>query len=249
MATPARLGGWGGGAAASSSVSNTFSIGAGNNRCLIVNVYVDSNIIYTGTPTVTYGGQSCSYIGGVADGINFCGFYYLNDAGIEAASSTTVQVTGGANKTSFNTQAYENVSQTAPTSIDTGTGSANPLTGISLSASAGDLCIGGSCIDVHTATSVSWGGTNGLTVIRTRLNLGGDYGTSFADRVSSAAETVNHSCTWNGTSYNYNASVMILIPGATTNYNSWNTVDQPNIGSWNGIDDANLDKLNGINLN
>lgn len=220
--TPAKLGVSTQNNSTTTSVTGSLSIGAGSNRCLIVCVSGESaDPCSANSATATYGGVSMNRIvyqdynsGSGFD--NLGAIFYLNDAGIESASGTTISVssTDAEDGVGFIAQAYQGVSQTTPTLSDSNFGTANPLTGIALSAGDKDLCIG-LAVSGTTSTSATWGGTNGMTKVADGLSMATQWSMSMADRISSASETVNHSLTW-GTTPNRAIGMMIKIDGYTS---------------------------------
>jgi hypothetical protein len=97
----------------------THTVGAGNDRLLVFMVGYENG---TNVPinTVSYGGQSMTRINGTVVGTTTVArieLWYLNEAGIGAASNGTFVVTyGGASPSepSFAAASFQNVDQTAP---------------------------------------------------------------------------------------------------------------------------------------
>jgi hypothetical protein len=133
----------------------THTVGTGSNRALVFAVGYEDATTDPGVSSVTYGGQSLTRIDGDVEGTGSGGvsidrveLWYLNEAGISAASGNTFSVTwgGGApDDPMYAAASFANVNQTAPVSVSstntTPNPTPNPLT-TSVSASAGTVAIG-----------------------------------------------------------------------------------------------------------
>jgi hypothetical protein len=134
----------------------THTVGAGSNRLLIFAVGDEDGTSDPGVSSVTYGGQTLTRIAGDSEGTGSGGIaidrvelWYLNAAGIAAASGTTFTVTWGGPAPAdpmYAAASFANVNQTTPIAASstnkTPNATPNPLT-TSVSASAGSLAVGG----------------------------------------------------------------------------------------------------------
>ena len=101
----------------------SYPVAPESGRCLVVGVSTENNNATIGAPTVTYGGQSMTQVVGVVQFITDAqrtDLFFLNDAGIEAATSATIVVTGAGDAGgSVHCASYRNVVQTTPTVTNT----------------------------------------------------------------------------------------------------------------------------------
>lgn len=237
------------GSASSSDATNAHphTVGAGSARCLMVAVTQE-----VASPTqlaVGYGGQSMSAVVGIAVGDatdQRVDIYYLNDAGITAASDNQIDLTSPPGTFAILVQAYEGAMQTTPTVVDSeaATGDSDPLTGIQIAAANGEAVfgVGGSG---NTSTGVTWAGTNPLTgLINTDANATA-HG-AIADRLVTSTETVNHNLTFT-TAPNRVAGAACLIEAGTVEGITSIDSDYGDASNEFDFDENSLD-VNGLNF-
>jgi len=108
-------------AAGSFQASLSYTVSAGSDRVLLVSVTQEFNS-NPGLPTVTYGGQAMTQIADLEETVsdfNRLTIFFLDDAGITAASSTTIAVGGGVSSNyGIAAGSYENARQAVPVVID-----------------------------------------------------------------------------------------------------------------------------------
>jgi hypothetical protein len=210
------------------STGTTKTISAGTNRCLVV-IYGQENGTDTrDLLTMKYGGQAMTNItqmvlgsaGGFNDRIEA---WYLNEAGIAAAGSTTITVTYAAGITLteycevFSAATFSNVDQLAPiydqTASGINSGTDPHQLGTALNTLVGSMSINGVVCGNNTTPAVTLGGTNTYTI-----NLGYTEGTDYyfstvapatgnasgacletAHLSNAAIGTVQPTCDFNGT--------------------------------------------------
>jgi hypothetical protein len=132
----------------------TIPAGTGSNRLLVVGIASDRTTgsgAGTRTVTLTYGGQSLTSANNDmgTSSIQHTGLYYLNEAGIDAASGTTLSVTvsGGTTRmTDVWVSAYDNVDQSSPITDSKNYNSGastttNPVFGTALTVNANDQAL------------------------------------------------------------------------------------------------------------
>jgi len=180
-----------------SSNNLAYTIGSGVNRVLIV--VVCQEVASSTQLAVAYGGESMTAIVGIAavDTLDArVDLYYLNNAGIEAASGNFVNLTSPPTDYIIIARSYKGARQTAPTVIDSESalGDLDPLTNIQISSEKGSAVIGAGFTGI-VETGVTWAGTNPLTAV---LDVGdGTMHGAFGERFSTGTETVNHNLTFN----------------------------------------------------
>jgi hypothetical protein len=144
---------------AASTSTHTYTVSAGDNRLLIVGVQQEVASA-TAPSAVTYGGQTMSSeVGTIATGSvdQRVDLFTLDEAGIDAASSSTISVTGAAGSATIHAASYENVDQTTPvpeTNTDsTTTSTPNPMTTAPITAGDGSAVVAfAGCGDNTTVT-------------------------------------------------------------------------------------------------
>ena len=105
---------------ADASATVTVPTGSNSNRLLVVAVASSQAAVGARTATVTYGGQTLTLAAGdmsLATSRQHTALYYLNEAGLDAATSTALAVTFGGGTTRVNdvwTAIYDYVDQTTP---------------------------------------------------------------------------------------------------------------------------------------
>jgi len=116
------------GTAATPSGTKTIAAGTNANRLLVVTVLNESSALdVTNTWSVTYGGQALTAITSLPTGRTNMWMGYLKEAGIDAATDTTVSVTIGGAKDYSRVYAitFDNVNQTTPIGGSSGTYNSN----------------------------------------------------------------------------------------------------------------------------
>lgn len=179
------------------AATHTFSISAGSNRCLIVGVTQEGTTL--GAPTVTYGGQSMVNVvdleinpGTTSQRVTL---FFLNDAGIVAASGTTITVSNGTATISTHAASYEDCVQTTPTNTDSDsslTADPNPLADCDIVTGAANSIVV-ALSGMGNDGTAAWGGT--LTE-RTEQSMATTATGSLADDEVPTATTIACECTW-----------------------------------------------------
>lgn len=178
----------------------SYTVSAGSNRLLVIGIQHEGNFT-TDQVTVTWGGQSLTEgpVGYIDAGGNDqeVQLFYLNEAGIAAASGSTISITNESANFTWHARSYQDVDQTTPVpetnNASTGSSTPNPLTTSDIVAGDGSaVCALGGC---GNATAASWG--TDLTE-RTQQDDSGTTTTtgSFADAFFATGQTVNVECTW-----------------------------------------------------
>ncbi len=182
-------------ASSSTSTSFSYTVSSGTDRLLVVTVMAGAG---SGTPNVsgiTYGGQSLTEaLRNAYDNIDV-EIWYLDDAGIAAASGSTVSVSysSGQDEDSYAAASYTGVDQTTPvseTNSDGNGGSPNPATGHDVTEADGNLVVSAGCVE--GVGSQTW--HSDLTE-QTGFT-GGNISSSMADRLSSTGGNVSCELTW-----------------------------------------------------
>lgn len=176
------------------------AIGAGSNRVLII--WVDQEVSSPTNLTVTFGDQTASLIDSVNVGDatdNHLAGYLITEAQIAAASGTTITAVSAPTSTAIAARAYQDAEQVLATiqatwSENAVTGDSDPLTGISASATDGDVSVGAGGTGNASGGNAAWAGTNPMTHGST-VDASSSCITA-GDRVSTGSETVNHSVTY-----------------------------------------------------
>lgn len=179
------------------SKTHTYSVSAGTDRHLIVCYHVEAGGLSDPSATaVTYGGQDMIkhdhvHLNAAVDiEISVWG---LNDAGIAAASGTTISVTsGGTSAVAVHAASYAGVDQTTPlaqavSKETTGSATPNPLTSYPLTVTAGNALIAYS--GCGNGTTATW-----ANVTERTDQTGGGSASSMADTLSSGV--IDPECTW-----------------------------------------------------
>lgn len=135
----------------------TFTISAGNNRCLVVIVNHEDNGQNPGPTGVTWGGKALTKAVSNMDGdtYNYSSIWILNEADIDDASGTTLIISGtSGDNPSYGAALFQGVNQSAlPNDFDSDLGS-NPSVS-TLSLTIGDMVVG-SFASTGGANSSSW---------------------------------------------------------------------------------------------
>jgi hypothetical protein len=213
-------------AADSWSTGLTHTTGSGSNRLLIFVVgYENSSDV--GVTTVTYGTRTMTRAVGAVAGTfpyNRVEIWYLNEAGITAASSTTFAVTWGCCSTPaepmYAAIAYKNVDQTTPiattNSATTNASTPNPITA-AVTVGGGAVAVSG-VIDGNSG-SYTW---NNSFVEGTDQTHGAQTTMSTADKLATSTGTQTASATHSGS--NRQAIVVAVINHDTVeSADTWTT--------------------------
>jgi hypothetical protein len=137
---------------AQQNVTYTVPAGSGTNRILVVAIASSRTTLGTRTVTLTYGGQTLTSVAGdigITTIRQHTQLYYLKEAGLDAATSTTLAITvsGGLTRvTDVFAAVFDGVDQTNPITdsktYSSGTGTTNtPVFGTALTVNANDLAI------------------------------------------------------------------------------------------------------------
>lgn len=179
------------------AATHTFTVSAANNRALVVGVQTEGT--QSGTMTCTYGGQSMTNVvqtlAGSGTTQQTVALFFLNDAGIVAASGTTISAGNtGTTDTTVHAASYQDCIQTTPTNTDTDSSAAttpNPLAALDITTGAVNAVVVALSGMGNTGTA-TW--ASPLTE-RTDQNSGSSAG-SMADDEVATATTVACECTW-----------------------------------------------------
>jgi hypothetical protein len=183
--------------AQATSTGFTYTVSAGTNRCLIVGIQQEDSDL--GTPTCTYGGETMAEVVDIE--VNPAlpcrvTLFYLNDAGIEAASSGAIVPSNAAPATTVHAASYQDVGQSTPTNTDTDSSTSstpNPLTACDIVTGAADAIVV-ALAGMGNGGTAAWGGT---LVEQTEQEEGGGSATgSLADDEVASATTIACECTW-----------------------------------------------------
>ncbi len=196
------------------AATHTFSVSAGTNRALVV--FINTEGTQSGDITCTYGGETMvnvvQEIAGSGSTQQTVAMFFLNDAGIQAASGTTISAGNlGSTDNTISAASYEDCVQTTPTNTDTDTSAAstpNPLAALDITTSA-DASIVAAGSGMGNAGSAAW--ASPLTE-RTDQAAGSSNGSYADDEVASASTLVACECTW--TTQNRAAAVAMEIEHA-----------------------------------
>lgn len=225
------------------SATLTFAVSAGTNRCLIVGVQQEGN--QAGAPTASYGGQGMTNVvdNEINPGTTSCRstLFFLNDAGIEAAGTTTITISNAVGtEISIHAASYEECVQTTPTNTDTDGSTAatpNPLAALDITTVSANsvVCALSSMGNSGTA---AWGLT--LTE-RTEQSPSSSTG-SYADDEVPSATTIACECTM--TTQNRASAVALELvhdPGITYEITG---ITKNNAGSVLGSCEVQVWKMN-----
>lgn len=212
-------------AADSWSTGLTHTTGSGSNRLLIFVVGYE-NATDVGVTTITYGTRTMTKALGAVAGTTTVArteIWYLNEAGITAASSSTFAVTWGGTAPAnpmYAAIAYKNVDQTTPiattNSATTDASTPNPITA-AVTAGAGAVAVS-SAINGNTG-SYSW---NNSFVEGPDQTSGATTTMSTADKLATTAGTQTASATHSGS--NRQAIVVAVINHDTVeSADTWTT--------------------------
>ncbi len=201
------------------TTGTTHAVSAGTNRLLLVGVYGEDSGVIASINTVTWGGQTLTEIGEATVGTGYSNLVwmgYLNEAGIAAASGSTIVATWSGTTPNesvlYAAVTLQNVDQTTPigdSSPGTATSASTVQIASVLNVSAGDMAayvtVSGEQGRTHTPDT---GYTEG-----TEEDSGGvGQVASNATRVISSAGTEQPTATWSG-----GANVRLGIVGAVIN--------------------------------
>ena len=172
-----------------------YSVSAGTDRVLVVGVHQED----TGAsqPTVTYGGESMTHIVGIftgeSNGVRQ-DLFFLNDAGIVAASGITIQLSTVPFYTAIVAGSFKEALQTTPTVYDSdmaNSSTPNPVISEVVVAD-GSWAIGFAGVGIQLVPGASW--DSDLTEQLERIT---DSSTcSWADKGYGTGQTVAGECTW-----------------------------------------------------
>jgi len=187
----------------------TYSVSAGSNRVLVVAVGQENSSGHT-APNVGYGGEAMTRVvwetSGESGYTARADLFVLDDAGIEAASSSVITVTNIAEET-VHARSFQGVDQTVMTgSIDSGsstTTTPNPIQ-VSVTCQDGSAVVG--FAEVGNTSTANW--TSGDTTERTDQVAASSAG-SLSDAEFSSGQTVNAYCQWS--SQNRASSVVMEL--------------------------------------
>ena len=183
----------------------SYSVSAGSDRCLVIGIQHEGQITADGV-SVTWGGQSMTQTVGIhleaGGNDNEVRLFILLEAGIAAASGTTITITGESSNFDWSAISYTGVDQTGgattvpETNTDSTTGATpNPLTGADIVSVADNAVV--ALAGMGNAGTAAWGGTNPLTEQTDQQDSTPTTTTgSLADRLVTGAETVGVECTW-----------------------------------------------------
>lgn len=138
----------------------SYTVSAGTDRLLVVGLAQEGDPITADQVTITYGGQSMTkQVSIITDDDKLEVYIFtLDDAGITAASSTTISITNETAAFAWTAASYDGVDQTNPVA-QTGTdqvdaSTPNPLTGASFTVSDGSavMAVAGNGKSPVTAT-------------------------------------------------------------------------------------------------
>lgn len=180
----------------------THAAGAGSNRVLVFAVSYEHSAD-PGVTTVSYGGSALTRIAGTfafsASTYGRAELWYLNEAGIAAAATSTFSVTWGGAAPSLPMYAaatYANVNQTTPIAASstnfTNSSTPNPIT-TSVSVTAGAMAV--AVVMAGNSGSYTW--NNGWTE-GTDQTAGATTNSSTAERCAATAATDTASATHSG---------------------------------------------------
>lgn len=182
----------------SDQTTHTFAVSAGTNRCLIVGITQEGTTL--GAPTVTYGGQSMVNVidieinpGTTSQRVTL---FFLNDAGIVAASGTTISASNTvAASVSIHAASYENAVQSTPTNTDSDsstTATPNPLANCDIVTGAANAVVV-ALSGMGNSGTAAW--ATPLTE-RTDQQMNATATGSLADDEVPTATTIACECTW-----------------------------------------------------
>ena len=134
------------------NIAYTVPAGSGTSRLLVVAISTSRTTVGSRTVTLTYGGQTLTSVTGdmATTAIQqHTQLYYLNEAGLDAATNTTLSVTvssGTTRMTDVFAAVFDGVNQTAPIrnsqTYNSGTTAVtNPVFGTALTVNAGDQAV------------------------------------------------------------------------------------------------------------
>jgi hypothetical protein len=172
--------------------------------------------------------------------------FYLNAAGLDAASTDVLAASGVAASYSIIATGYAGAKQSVPTLVDSeaATGDSDPLTNIDLAYAASDAVYGcgGSG---NTSTGVTWGGTDPLIdLINGNVNATAHH--AAAELVAGAGGTANHECTFTTAPNRVAGAACVIELVVSSQIAKVNGIDWGNIAKINGVAIANIAKVNGV---
>lgn len=178
------------------SSTHSFTVTAADNRCLIVLVTTEGT--QSGNHTCTYGGQTMTHvvaaIAGSGTTQQTVTLFYLNDAGIVAASGTTITPGNVPGDISIHAASYQDAMQTTPTNTDTDSAAGttpNPLAALDIVTGADDavVCAGSG---MGNAGSCAWASPLTERTDQATASANGSY----ADDSVPTATTIACEPTW-----------------------------------------------------
>lgn len=232
--------------ATSANANNpSYAVSAGTNRALIVGI--TQEVASPSQPTVTYGTVSMTFIGGIAVGDatdQRVDMYYLNDAGIDSASGTTVAVTGLPTAFTIHMASYENVQQTVPSgagNVDThaATGAGTSV----LSLTSQDDSVAVVVAGMGDSGTIAWSG--GVTEQTEQVDAGATATGSLADEEVATGASETYTGTW--TTANRRAGVGCVLQNVAAEGIISIDSDYGDAADEFDFDENSLD-LNGLNF-
>jgi hypothetical protein len=208
--------------ASSTSNSWSYSVGAGSDRMLVVVVGGEDATTVGTVSGVTYGGQSMTKAHERRNpGTRvLISVWYLLDAGIAAASGTTITAsftgwTPGSDEEVYSAGSYTGVNQSggASTAIETndaGTDSStpNPQTAADVTEASGNMVLSAS-VDGSAGATATWHAD-----LTEQIDTGtSGFVHSWADRLSSGSSEIQCECTWS----TQNRAAQVSIEFAASN--------------------------------
>lgn len=181
-------------AASGNASTLAYAVSAGTDRCLLIGVTQEANP--TSDCTVDYGGQAATQIASVAANVGGvqcrAQLFRVMEAGIAAASGSTITATGLTGVYTIHAASYENVHQSSPVSgSDTDFSDAstpNPLAACDITVPSDGLGVAIAAVGDGPVTA-TWAN---LTEQTEQQN--GSHEGSFADTLTPGATSVD--CTW-----------------------------------------------------
>lgn len=210
------------------SVSYTVPAGTGAYRILVVGVASSQAAVGARTVTITYGGQTLTLAAGDMSTTTIrqhTALYYLNEAGIDAASGTTLAVSFSGGTTRVNdvwASVYDYVNQSSPL---TNTRNYNNTTAVSTYAFATALTVNANDQAVEVISSLRSGNTTPRTI------------------TPATNWTMSNEQTWNTTDGVRNGVYNRSIPASNTTDVSSTSLSGTALGSMTGISLAGTPKL------
>lgn len=228
-----RIGSWSSGTATTLSHTN----GVGSNRVMIVAVGVETAATVTVT-AIDYGGQALTRKVFTTAGTGYSyqlEIWILDEAGIQAATSTTITptISGAYDDIMIAAATFGGVNQTTPvveTNSDaTAAATPNPLTGGDIVEAVGNAIVAaGGC---GNATSATWN-----TPMTEQTDVAAaSSALSTADRLSTTSANVDIECTW----ASQNRAALVSVEFQAAEVSPWKkiiyTSEPPTPNAWNQV--------------